>query len=49
LGSMNFANMVFNIAWVNDKILGVSTMEYGKYVKCLAGTFEGGWRFAQKW
>ena len=48
-GSINFASTVFNIAWVNDKILGVSTMEYGKCVKCLAGTFEGGWRYAQKW
>jgi hypothetical protein len=48
-GSITFARTVFNIAWVNDKILGVSTMEYGKCVKCLAGTFEGGWRYAQKW
>jgi hypothetical protein len=47
-GSINFSHMVFNIAWVNGKILGVSTMEYGKCVKCLAGTFEGGWRYAQK-
>jgi len=48
-GSINFANTVFNIAWLNDTVLGVSTMEYGKCVKCLAGTFDGGWRYAQKW
>jgi len=48
-GSTTFASAVFNIAWLTDKILGVSTMEYGKCVKCLAGTFEGGWRYAQKW
>ena len=48
-GSINFASTIFNVAWVNGKILGVSTMEYGKCVKCLAGTFEGGWRYAQKW
>jgi hypothetical protein len=48
-GSIAFASMVFNIAWVNGRILGVSTMEYGKCVKCLAGTFEGGWKYAQKW
>ncbi len=48
-GSVTFASAVFNIAWLNNKILGVSTMEYGKCVKCLAGTFEGGWRYAQKW
>jgi hypothetical protein len=47
--SINFANTVFNIAWLNDTVLGVSTMEYSKCVKCLAGTFEGGWRYAQKW
>jgi hypothetical protein len=48
-GSVSFANITFNIAWVNDTVLSVSTMEYGKCVKCLAGTFEGGWRYAQKW
>jgi hypothetical protein len=48
-GSITFASTVFNIAWVNDKILAVSTMEYGKCVKCMAGTFDGGWRYAQKW
>ena len=48
-GSVTFAQLIFNIAWVNGKILGVSTMEYGKCVKCMAGTFEGGWRYAQKW
>jgi len=48
-GSINFARLIFNVAWVNDKILSVSTMEYGKCVKCLAGSFEGGWRYSQKW
>jgi len=48
-GSVSFANTVFNVAWVNDTVLSISTMEYAKCVKCLAGTFEGGWRYAQKW
>jgi hypothetical protein len=48
-GSINFASAVFNIAWLNDKVLGISTIEYGKCVKCLAGSFEGGWRYSQKW
>jgi hypothetical protein len=48
-GSINFSRLIFNVAWVNDKVLGVSTMEYGKCVKCLAGSFEGGWRYSQKW
>jgi hypothetical protein len=46
---VRFARTILNIAWVNDKVMGISTMEYGKCVKCLAGTFEGGWRCAQKW
>jgi hypothetical protein len=48
-GSINFASTVFNIAWLNGKILGISTIEYGKCVKCLAGSFEGGWKYSQKW
>jgi hypothetical protein len=43
------SHTVFNIAWLNDKVLDISTIEYGKCVKCLAGSFEGGWRYAQKW
>jgi len=48
-GSVTFSQLIFNLAWINDKILNVSTMEYGKCVKCMAGTFEGGWRYSQKW
>ena len=48
-GSVTFARLIFNLAWVNNKILNVSTMEHGKCVKCMAGTFEGGWRYSQKW
>ena len=48
-GSINFANTTYNITWTNNKILNISTMEYSKCVKCLAGTFDGGWPYAQKW
>ena len=48
-GTVNFANTNFSIIWKGDKILDVSTMDYGKCVKCLASTFEGGWRYSQKW
>jgi hypothetical protein len=48
-GSVNFANTSYNVIWANNQILNVSTMEYSKCVKCLAGTFDGGWRYAQKW
>ena len=48
-GSVNFSDIVFNIVWLNEDILNISTMEYGKCVKCLLDTFEGGWRYSQKW
>jgi len=48
-GSVTFANRNFSVIWRGDNILDVSAMEYGKCVKCMAGTFEGGWRYAQKW
>ncbi len=48
-GSVNFSDKVFNIVWLNEDILNISTMEYSKCVKCLLDTFEGGWRYSQKW
>jgi hypothetical protein len=48
-GSIYFSDTVYNIVWLDDKILSISTMEYGKCVKCMMETFEGGWRYSQKW
>jgi len=48
-GSVNFSDMTFNIVWLGDEVLNVSTMEYSKCVKCLMETFEGSWRYSQKW
>ncbi len=48
-GSVNFSDKVFNVVWLNEDILNISTMEYSKCVKCLLDTFEGGWRYSQKW
>jgi hypothetical protein len=48
-GSIYFSDTVYNIVWLQDKILNISTMEYGKCVKCMMETFEGGWRYSQKW
>lgn len=48
-GSVNFPSRSFSVIWTPQKILAVSAMEYGKCVKCLLETFEGGWHFAQKW
>ena len=48
-GSVGFSDRVFNIIWLGDKILDISTMEYSKCVKCLMNTFEMSWRYSQKW
>lgn len=48
-GSVSFSDRVFNIVWLNDQILDISTMEYSKCVKCLLNTFETSWRYSQKW
>jgi len=48
-GSIVFSDAVFNIVWLDEKIFNVSSMEYGKCVKCLMETFEMGWRYAKKW
>lgn len=49
IGSISFSDMIFNIIWLDNEILNVSTMEYSKCVKCLQDTFEASWRYAQKW
>jgi hypothetical protein len=48
-GSVNFASRSFSIIWSGEKILLVSAMEYAKCANCPLETFEGGWRYAQKW
>jgi len=47
-GSVGFSDIIFNVGWVDDRILGISTMEYSKCVKRLRGAFEGAWRYAKK-
>ncbi|MFQ6087714.1 MAG: hypothetical protein ACE5K0_02275 [Candidatus Methanofastidiosia archaeon] len=48
-GSINFADRIFNIVWVDEKILEIDTMDYGRCVKCLNKTFETGWRYSEKY
>ena len=48
-GSVTFSTVVFNIVWLGDRILDISTMEYSTCVKCLRKTFDGAWRYSQKW
>jgi hypothetical protein len=47
-GSIYFADVMFSVTWAKDKIMQISTMEYDKCVKCMKGTFEMSWRYAQK-
>jgi hypothetical protein len=47
-GSIYLADVMFCVTWAGDKILQISTMEYDKCVKCMKGTFEMGWRYAEK-
>jgi len=47
-GSIYFSDVMFCITWSKDKILQVSTMEYDKCVKCMKGTFDMAWRYADK-
>jgi len=48
-GSVYFASRCFGIIWSGDKTLWVSAMDYGKCVKCMMRTFDGGWHYSQKW
>lgn len=47
-GSIYFSDVMFCVTWSKDKILQVSTMEYDKCVKCMKGTFDMAWRYADK-
>jgi len=47
-GSVYFSDVMFCVTWSKDKILQISTMEYDKCVKCMKGTFEMRWRYAEK-
>ena len=48
-GSITFSTVIYNIVWLGDKIFNISTMEYNTCVKCLRKTFDGAWRYSQKW
>ena len=48
-GSITFSTVVYNIVWLDNEILDISTMEYSTCVKCLRKTFDGAWRYSQKW
>ena len=47
-GSVYLPDKIFNIVWLDGKILEISTMEYSKCVKCMRDTFEMAWRYSEK-
>lgn len=47
-GSIYFSDVMFCVTWAKDKVLQISTMEYDKCVKCMKGTFDMAWRYADK-
>ena len=47
-GSVYLPGIVYNIVWLDGKILEISTMEYSKCVKCLRDTFGTAWRYSEK-
>lgn len=47
-GSVYLPGIVYNIVWLDGKILEISTMEYSKCVKCLRDTFDTAWRYSEK-
>lgn len=47
-GSIYLPDVVFNVIWLDGKILEISAMEYSKCVKCLRDTFEMAWRYSEK-
>jgi hypothetical protein len=47
-GSVYLADVMFCVTWAGSKILQISTMEYDKCVKCMKGTFDMAWRYAEK-
>jgi hypothetical protein len=47
-GSISFSDIVFNITWLDNKIMEISTMEFSKCVKCMRATFDTAWRYSEK-
>jgi hypothetical protein len=47
-GSIYFADKVFSVIWVKDRILEIETMDYDRCVKCMKDMFETGWKMSRK-
>lgn len=47
-GSIYFSDRVFGIVWIDDEILEIDAMDYGRCVRCMRDMFEVGWRYSKK-
>jgi hypothetical protein len=47
-GSISFSDVLFNISWLDDRIIEISTMEYPKCVKCMRSMFDTAWHYSKK-
>ena len=47
-GSIYFTDIIFSVAWTEDKILQIDAMNYDKCVKCMKKMFDVGWRYSEK-
>lgn len=48
LGTVYFSDRVFTLTWTRDELIEVEAMDHLKCVKCMGGTFQTGWRYAEK-
>ena len=47
-GSIYFSDRVFEVAWIDKKVLAIDAMDYDKCVKCMRKMFDVAWRYSQK-
>ncbi len=48
LGSVTFADRIFDVVWDKDNIFEIDAIDYDKCVKCMKDVFEMGWRYSEK-
>jgi len=47
-GSIYFSDRVFEVVWIDKKVLAIDAMDYGKCVKCMKNMFDVAWRYSEK-
>jgi hypothetical protein len=47
-GSIYFSDRIFEIVWIDEKVLRIDAMDYSKCVKCMKNMFDVAWRYSEK-